>query len=440
MKLINCDFNTWSKNHSPEHKDRNYRELYPYKVFQKIDFSEDMLNAEQTIEFNGIKYFALIQKIEHQENNRYRTLFELSTISASKTQKWKKRSWNERFQIIYSSDFHFITVYTKNEDSSKYYLKRFFKGSFEKITENRSIPISDLLFRSFILNLSEDLYGQGNHYEEFRIIPEGIIRLPENPQFKRNKRNFFAPIYSRGRDLWICHSFSEEKAHRIGIYNGNQTKELIVVYCNPTYTKHHRCKYDNVQVISLFEFVYKKSRVLYNDYDRQIRFLQNHLNAIEDYSIKDLIAEITYPSKNSYDIYKSELLEALGIMKIIPANKFDLFYYLSSMNLINAWINRNKRKKNKKLFSDMYYFKTYLSKTLTHLIVHNTYGARIYLEANLAIIELNAFQFSFHHLPMSDEMTDYLNSEDNIEIVWSGKRLQPIAPIIMRYAHELSKT
>tara|TARA_B100000700_G_C14333492_1_gene529312 strand:- start:136 stop:399 length:264 start_codon:yes stop_codon:yes gene_type:complete len=87
MKLINCDFDTWVKNHSPEHQDRMYRELYPYKVFQKIDFSDNKLNTEQKIEFNSIKYFAEIQKIELQENNKYRTLFELGTTPTSNTQK-----------------------------------------------------------------------------------------------------------------------------------------------------------------------------------------------------------------------------------------------------------------------------------------------------------------------------------------------------------------
>ena len=55
------------------------------------------------------------------------------------------------------------------------------------------------------------------------------------------------------------------------------------------------------------------------------------------------------------------------------------------------------------------------------------------------MIELNDFQFSFHHVPMSDKMTEFLNSDRNIEIKWSGKRLQPIAPLIFRYARQLNK-
>ena len=278
MKLNNCNFYTWALNHSPEHKDRMFRELYPYKVFQRIDFAEDKLNVEQIINFNTIKYFAEIIKIELQENNRYRTTFELNTAPKSKRHQWKKRSWNEIFQIVYTQDFNFITIFTKKEDSSKDYLKRFFKGNFNKITLNKSIPVSDLLFRTLVLNLSEDLFGNGNHYQEFLYTPEGILNHPEHKQFKRDRVNYFAPLYSKERDVWVCHSFNEEKAHRIGFYNGNQTKKLFVVYCNPTYTRHHRCNYENVHVVSLFEFVFKNSKKMYGSFDRHIRFLQNHLN------------------------------------------------------------------------------------------------------------------------------------------------------------------
>ena len=76
MKLKNCNFETWALNHTPEHKDRIYRELYPYKVFQLVDFSEEQINHEQIIEFNRVKYFIEILKVELQDNGRFRTIFQ----------------------------------------------------------------------------------------------------------------------------------------------------------------------------------------------------------------------------------------------------------------------------------------------------------------------------------------------------------------------------
>ena len=166
MKLKNFTFEQWRKNHLPTHNDKWYRELYPFGVFKYIDFGNEFINRKQ--------------KIELQDNNRYRTTFDLSTLPKSKTQEWKNRKWNTTFQVVYSQDFNFITVFKK-------------------------------------------------------------------------KANRFSPIYSIDRDIWVCYSFSEEKAHRLAFYNANQCKNLIVVFCNPTYTRHHRCDYIGTKIISLYE-------------------------------------------------------------------------------------------------------------------------------------------------------------------------------------------
>lgn len=137
MKLLNCNFETWAENHTPEHKDRIYRELYPYKIFEKIDFNSTLVGKEHNIKFNNIDYFVELNKIELQENQRYKATFSLDTVTKSNRQSWKQRLWYETFQIIYTKDFHFITVYTKNEDSSKIYLKNYFKGNFDLINQKK---------------------------------------------------------------------------------------------------------------------------------------------------------------------------------------------------------------------------------------------------------------------------------------------------------------
>ena len=409
MRIKYCNFDTWSNNHSFEHKDRMYRELYPYTVFEKIDFNDSLINKEQEIYFNYSKYFVEIQKIEILDNGRYKTTFKLNTVPQSEQQEWKDRSWDELFQIVYTPDFDFITVFTKNEDSSKDYIKRFYKGNFIKISQNRSLPISDLLFRTLISTLCEDLFGKGNLYEEFDLIRNGHRDLPQHNQFKIKSYNTFAPIFSQDRKLWVCHAFNEEKAHRIGLFNGNQCDKLFVVYCNPTYTRHHRCNYPDVHIVSLFEFAYRNSRKIVSQFDKQIRFLQNHLNEQDDLSVNDLEKEIENPLSDEYKIYRSELMEALGIMKIIPTNQKDLFHYLTSMNLLNAWINRRNKKNggDKKLFGDMFSFKSYFSETLVHLVSENSYSSKIYLEPSLVIIELEDFQFSFHHIPYDETLKAY---------------------------------
>src|SRR5690606_8811833 len=119
--------------------------------------------------------------------------------------------------IVYSQNFEFITVFTKNEDPSKDYIKRFYKGNFQKLVANKSIPLSALLFRTLTSTLSEDLFGNGDYYKEFELKKDGHRKLPlkQFKEFKIKQNNFYSPIFSQGRKLWICLSFNEEKAHRI---------------------------------------------------------------------------------------------------------------------------------------------------------------------------------------------------------------------------------
>ena len=56
------------------------------------------------------------------------------------------------------------------------------------------------------------------------------------------------------------------------------------------------------------------------------------------------------------------------------------------------------------------------------------------------MIELNNFQFSFHNVPLNDKLKNYLKSNDNKYMEWKGKKLQPISPLIFRYAKELNKS
>src|SRR6218665_155159 len=133
MKLKNLNFEQWQKNHTPDHNDKWCRELYPFSVFKNINFDNDLIDKEQQIDFSGISYFVTITKIELQENGRFRTTFDIATFPKSKTQEWKQRKWNTTFQIVYTPNNEFITIFSKKEDPSKDYVVRFMKGNFQKI-------------------------------------------------------------------------------------------------------------------------------------------------------------------------------------------------------------------------------------------------------------------------------------------------------------------
>ena len=301
------------------------------------------------------------------------------------------------------------------------------KGNFQKIYENKSIPISELLIRTLILHLAEDGFPQGKHNELFPFLSDGVRELEEHPNFRRRGLVDFAPIYSKERDLWICYSFNEDKAHRIAFYNANQCRNLIIVFCNPTYTRHHRCLYPNTDIISIYQFANNISSEIRKKYENQIRFLQNHLNHQDDLSADKLLKEIFNPTREVYEIRKSELMEALGVMKILPNNDQDFFHSLCAVNLINAFLSRqreNKQLKDKKhdIFRNMYYFKTYLSDILTERIKSNNLSVPIYITRDMVMIEIDSFQFSFHNVPLNQTLVDFQASPHNKEIIWSKKK------------------
>lgn len=442
MKIHNVTFDTWLKNHDSNHKDKWYRELYPFNVIQNIDFSDEKLEKEQVVYFNRIKYYIIIKNIELQDNDRYRTTFEISTQPQSKDQQWKNRKWDNIFQIVYSQDYEFITVFTKKEDPSKDIVEKFMKGNFEKITENRSIPISELLIRTLILHLAEETFENGKHRQDFKLIKEGVRKLESHPDFKLNNYNSsFAPIYSVDRKIWICYSFNEDKAHRLGFLFSNQCEKLYVIYCNPTYTKHHRCSYEDTYIISLFDFSNISILKVNTKYEKHIRFIQNHLNKPENLKPEELLKEIQNPKLEWYEIKKSEFMEAYAFLKVMPKDNNDFFHSLCCFNLINSFLSEklesNIKKKEKQKFKDMYYFKTYLADIITKRIENSDYSVPMYLTKELLFIELFDFQFSFHSIPLNSTLKNFRKSEFNNEIIWSGKRLQPIAPLLLNYSRAL---
>ena len=443
MKIKNLSFNTWQNNHDSDHKDKWYRELYPFNIFQLIDFDKSQIGKTQTINNGLVEYYAELKTIALQDNGRFKAQVNLSSKAASKTQEWKNRKWQDIFEVIYSQNYDFITVFTKKKDPSKEVVKRFMSGNFDRIAEYRSIPISELLIRTLILHIAEDKFPNGKHRELFKIEKEGIRKVTEHPDFRLKRFNFmFDPIFSVGREIWVCHAFTEEKAHRLAFRYSNQCESLFVIYSNPTFNKHHRCSFQNTFVISLFDFASYGLHTEKSKFDNQIRFIQNHLNKPEEYNSEKLLAEIQNPSKSNYEIKKSDLMEAFAYLKIYPLNEYDFFHSLCCFNLVNAFLsdktNQPMKKRQLNKFKDMYYYKTYLAKTLSKMINKNELNHPLYITKDLIYIEVFYFQFSFHAIPLDNILRTFMKSTANLKQEWRGKRLQPIAPLLLNYSRSLN--
>ena len=59
---------------------------------------------------------------------------------------------------------------------------------------------------------------------------------------------------------------------------------------------------------------------------------------------------------------------------------------------------------------------------------------QVYVAGELVMIKIRGFEFSFHNVPKNDIMKTYESSNLNTEIIWSQKRLQPIAILLFQLA------
>jgi len=432
MKLRNINYHTWTRNHQENHPAAWFRQYYPFDLFQRVKFSPELIGQSQVSELKGIKFELLIKSIRMQENGRWNCVLSIQSKHNSPSQQWHNRSWSSDFVFIYSASGDFITVFTKDTDPTKEAIIDFRENRFDKLVEIKSMPVSNILIQSLILDVGEDAFPNGNQDKNQAWLNEGLLPLLEHPGVTPKPCNFFSPLYSCERDLWICYAYNEEKAHRIAIYNGNQCRKLITVFVCPTPTKHHRCRYPHVKVISLNEFCCLSANIS-SARQNQIRFLQNHMNGLPRERSKITIEQEITNQCTPCEIKMSELKEAFSIMKIIPKTEEQMFYYLSAMNLINAWISaqRNNKSTNNNLFRDMYFFKTYLSNVLELQIKTSNILGKLSIEGGIVMIEIFDYQFSFHAIPKSNLIREFETSPLNARRQWRGVRLQPVAPLIL---------
>ena len=324
-------------------------------------------------------------------------------------------------------------MFTKKRDPSKILVAKFMKGQFDKIVESKSVPVSELLYRSLISELTDQNYLGLDHYESFDVV-RGGVRKTENGSYRFFKDTSFSPLFSLGRDLWIIHAFNEDKAHRLALTFSGQCKNMIAIYCNPTYTRHHRCHDKCVRVLSLYEYADSISPSLRLKYDFQIKLLHNYLNSAKLDSAEAIIQRISSMSTTDLEIEDPDIREALAVMRITVTSKYDAFYFFAAMNLLNAWSSRGAKKMVRKLFTNRYYFKDYVGEKIVHILEHRIEEVDICLDGDFAMISVMGFQFSFHYLPMNEKLSFYWSKGGNGYQEWSGIKLQPIAPLVFRLA------
>lgn len=439
MIFSTINFDTWCKNHPKDHDAKWCRELYPWEVFKRINYQNSVLDAQQKINVDNLLYVATLKKRFIAEDERIHYLIRLCSTPSSNSQQWSQRTWNDLFHLVFDPSGYFITLFTEKKDPSKVVLRKFLTSRFKDIELVRSLPISGLLFRSIISYVARDKYDGLEQYKPFTLHTLNGKKL--NTHINNQKSDIIEPFLSKGRKLWITYSFTEEKAHRQALRLMGQAKELFVIFCHPTFTRHHRCVDQSTNIVSLPEFLRTLSPDIHRRYIQQSRFLINHLRLEDDGSCdiptSDEIIETTKSLQQPIPIHTSHLREAKAGLGMIVSTTGDVAYICACANLLNSAMRKNSDTYSGsiKLTKEVYNFKSILGRFIEEIICNPLSDVDIFIERKGAVyITVKGLQFSFHAIPRTPRIETYENSQENIQQDWAGVKLQLAAPLVLKWA------
>ena len=440
MHMTSVSFRTWCEQHPDTREKKWYRELYPWEVFERVDYDAGSIGLPQEIIVGGESYVATVQESYPGENGRPNYLVHLTSAPSDRRQRWEMKQWDTTFHVVAAPSGDFITLFTEKLDPGKKLLRQFMSGRLEEIELTRALPISRLLFRSLINYPATEAYGDLARFKSYPIRDldrghEGVGPLDVSS---------YEPFLSDERRLWLFDSFTEQKAHRHAIQLSGQAERIVGVYCQPTLTRHHRCSDGSCEVVSLGEFLRGLSPELHARYLGQARFLVNHLRSderdrVEPKTSRELAELLKAPSK-PLAIHTSDLREAKAGLGIVVGSTADAAYVCACANLLNAALNKKlgTYDGSLRLAKEVYSFKAVLGNAICDMVQDRLEGVEVYVEPSGPVyVTVRGVQFSFHAIPHLPDLAAYASSPTNRRQEWSGVRLQPMASLALRWARAL---
>ena len=128
MNASTISFDVWCRNHSHDHDAKWCRELYPWEIFQRIDYNRVDPEVPQPLVLGRTNYHAWVERHSVTDDARSHYFVRVRSLFSSGKQRWDQRAWNDLFHLVASSSGHFITVFTHKRDPSKVLLKKFLTG------------------------------------------------------------------------------------------------------------------------------------------------------------------------------------------------------------------------------------------------------------------------------------------------------------------------
>jgi hypothetical protein len=248
-----------------------------------------------------------------------------------------------------------------------------------------------------------------------------------------------SPMYAKGNNIWIGYRFFSEDAYAWARIASQKANRVFSFFFAETKYQILRSLPENVVVKSVTEL---DSEYLNNSHNEQIRILLRGMdlpqNDVVDASLEAIVrGQETIPPVPVSD---ADINESLSVIKTECITKDVLRYQLAAAVVINAWIEQERKAGfvQRKAF---YAFKQMIPLYVQWIRRESPDGVDVWSDAlpgekgPILYIRIDGVDFSFHAIPNVIELTNGFP-----ELNWSGVRLKPIAPIVLRWARKIFET
>ena len=420
MQLRNVTFNTWLQTHGEKSpRERWLRELYPWPVLAQVECDSDYVNRTQRIYYDDILYEVTLKSVWWQPNHgtfRYRLRVESDGLG------WHSRSFSDEFDMCGTPDGAFVTLFhTKKEEPLEKIARAFFGRRWRALTDHsfRSLAVSRFLAASIVAQVVEQAFVDValTHYPGNRLVG-GVT-----------------PMFAIGSKIWIGYRFLSEDAYAWGRRNAERASKIIVIYFADTKYQFRIDLPSNVEVQSIAQF---DATELDEKFEEFIRVLLRRLDLPQHGADTKDLASIVMGRTNAppTPIMEADVNEALAALKRPCTSKSELRYQLAAGVLLNAWIEDERRLgfvRRKKFYA----FKQQIGALVNWAVNAGLSGTRVWADTEskrpILYIRIDDVDFSFHAIPNTN---DFLDSSSNTP-TWSGVRLKPIAPIVLKWARAM---
>ena len=424
MRLKGVSFKNWLASHShKDPKERWLRELYPWPVLALVDYDRRNIGVVQRIRFDGVEYEVTLQKRSWQPNHqtfRNRIFVECAGLG------WHARSLADEYDVCGAPDGSFVTVFhAKRKEPLERIARSFFGRRWGELQQHcfKSLAVSRFLAASIASGVAEDAYSgvDVSHYPTSTLV------------------GGTSPMLASGQRLWIGYRFFSEQAFEWARCNAANASQVVACYFADTKYQFKTDLPPNAIVRSISEV---DAVDLNGEYHDLILALLRRLELPdESLPFSDLEAIVRGQLRVAdCPVTDADVDEAHAALKTPYCSKAALRYQLAAGVVLNAWIE-SERELGFVQRKRFYAFKQRIGDLVHWAMEEPSPGVDVWAEpsptasGHIVYIRVDNVDFSFHAIPHVKNS----GVEDRPILAWSGVRLKPIAPLVLRWAGELLK-